>query len=253
MYVGDAQKKLKLGFMQARYIDDQQHPDARILVALSDISEEISCELLASSKHEQEPDTFHGIVARNSRMHEIFRLLELASDSMANVLITGESGTGKELAARAVHYNSARRNRPFVTVNCSALTETLLESELFGHVKGAFTGAYRDKPGRFETANGGTIFLDEIGDISPLIQLKLLRVIQEKVIERVGDNKKIDVDMRVITATNRPLRSLVSKGSFREDLYYRLNTISINLPALRDRGDDINLLFRKFAADYFLP
>ena len=250
LYVKDAEHKLKLAFIQAKLIDRPDLPDVYILVTVSDISEEISCELLESSREEKAPARFHGIVGKTKKMRDIYRLIELASESLVNVLITGESGTGKELVARAIHYTSGRKSRPFVTVNCSALTETLLESELFGHVRGAFTGAYRDKIGKFESANGGTIFLDEIGDISPLIQLKLLRVIQEKTIERVGDNRQMSVDMRIITATNKHLRQMVAEGLFREDLYYRLKVFPIHMIPLRDRKGDIPLLCRSFIEQF---
>ena len=166
--------------------------------------------------------------------------------SEATVLIQGESGTGKELAAGAIHYNSERQNNPFVSVNCSALSESLLESELFGHVKGAFTGAVRDRSGRFEEAHGGTLFLDEIGEISPFIQLKLLRVLQEREIERVGESRKRKIDIRIIAATNKDLYGLVQSGAFREDLYYRLKVFPIQLPPLRKRREDIPLLISDF-------
>jgi transcriptional regulator with GAF, ATPase, and Fis domain len=161
-------------------------------------------------------------------------------------LIQGESGTGKELVAGAIHYNSPQKNGPFQTINCSALPESLLESELFGHVKGAFTGAVRDRKGRFEEADGGTLFLDEIGEISPYIQVKLLRVLQEKEIERVGDSQIRKVDIRIIAATNKKLYSLVSEGHFRQDLYYRLKVFPIDLPPLRRRKEDIPLLANHF-------
>ncbi len=250
VYIMDSEKKLKPGFVQARHLNNPEYSEASILIALADISQEISCELLESSKKDRTPDRFHGIVGKSSSTQEVFRLIGLASESMANVLVTGESGTGKELVARAIHFNSSRRNHPFVTVNCSALAETLLESELFGHVKGAFTGAYRDKTGKIESANGGTIFLDEIGDISPLIQLKLLRVIQEKTIEKVGDNRRINVDMRIVAATNRNLRRLVVEGTFREDFYYRLKVFPIHLIPLRERKNDITLLCRHFVEEF---
>jgi transcriptional regulator with PAS, ATPase and Fis domain len=179
-------------------------------------------------------------------MQEIFRLFEDLADTDTTVLITGESGTGKELVARALHYESIRAAKPLVTVNCSALAENLLESELFGHVKGAFTGAVKDKVGRFQMADGGTIFLDEIGETSSLIQLKLLRVLQEKVFELVGDSKPIAVDMRVIAATNRDLKEKIKSGEFREDLYYRLKVVEIMLPPLRERREDIPLLVDHF-------
>jgi len=188
----------------------------------------------------------HNIVGKSKPMQEIFRLVEQVADSDATVLVEGESGTGKELVARAIHHVSSRADGPFVAVNCSALAESLLESELFGHVRGAFTGALRDKQGRFEAAGGGTIFLDEIGDLSAGIQIKLLRVLQERVIERVGDEKTIPVDIRVVAATHRPLSELVSAGKFRQDLYYRLRVVPVCLPPLRLRRDDIPLLAQHF-------
>lgn len=189
---------------------------------------------------------FQKIIGRNKRMQEMYNLLEDLADLETTVLVTGESGTGKELVAKALHYSGRRAFNPFVAVNCSALTENLLESELFGHVKGAFTGAIRDRDGRFQTANGGTILLDEIGDLSPLIQLKLLRVLQEKVFERVGDSTPRKVDVRVIACTNKNLKEKVRRGEFREDLYYRLKVVEVPLPPLRDRLEDIPLLVDHF-------
>ena len=189
---------------------------------------------------------FQNIIGKNHRLQRVFELIRQCASSDASVLIEGESGTGKELVAQAIHYESARAAGPLVRVNCSALAESLLESELFGHVKGAFTGAVYDKAGRFETADGGTIFLDEIGDISPLIQLKLLRVVQEREFERVGSAEPMKVDVRIITATNRPLKQLMAEGRFREDLYYRLRVVSIELPCVRERRDDIPLLVSHF-------
>jgi transcriptional regulator with GAF, ATPase, and Fis domain len=179
-------------------------------------------------------------------MKQIFSAIGAAAASEATILLQGESGTGKELVAGAIHYNSPRSENPFITVSCSALTESLLESELFGHVKGSFTGAIRDRVGRFEEADGGTIFLDEIGEISPLIQVKLLRVLQEREIERVGESKKRKIDIRIIAATNKDLITLVKGGEFREDLYYRLKVFPINVPPLRKRKEDIPLLFSHF-------
>jgi PAS domain S-box-containing protein len=189
---------------------------------------------------------FQKIIGRNKRMQEMYNLLEDLADLETTVLVTGESGTGKELVAKALHYSGRRAFNPFVAVNCSALTENLLESELFGHVKGAFTGAIRDRDGRFQTANGGTILLDEIGDLSPLIQLKLLRVLEEKVFERVGDSTPRKVDVRVIACTNKNLKEKVRRGEFREDLYYRLKVVEVPLPPLRDRLEDIPLLVDHF-------
>ncbi len=189
---------------------------------------------------------FFEMIGKNHRMREVYQLIDDLADSDATVLVLGESGTGKELVAAAVHQSSHRSTGPFVKVNCSALSENLLESELFGHVRGAFTGAVRDKIGRFERAHGGTIFLDEIGDISPGVQLKLLRVLQEREIERVGSSETIAIDVRVITATNRDLRALIAEGHFREDLFYRLHVMPIELPALRQRKEDIPLLVQHF-------
>jgi PAS domain S-box-containing protein len=186
------------------------------------------------------------IIGKSSAMQKVYRAISAAAASEATILIQGESGTGKELVAGAIHYNGDRRERPLVSVNCSALAETLLESELFGHVKGAFTGANRDRIGRFEEATGGTIFLDEIGELSPYIQVKLLRVLQEREIERVGDSKKHKIDIRVIAATHRDLYAKVRQGLFREDLYYRLKVFPIRLPTLRERRGDAPLLTMHF-------
>jgi transcriptional regulator with PAS, ATPase and Fis domain len=201
----------------------------------------------ALEKELKERHGFQKIIGRNEKMQEVYKLLDSLADTDTTVLITGESGTGKELIADALHYGGVRAAKPMIEVNCAALAENLLESEIFGHVRGAYTGAVRDKAGRFEAANGGTIFLDEIGDVSPRIQLKLLRVLQEKEFERVGDSKPIRVDVRVIAATNRNLKEKIRRGEFREDLYYRLKVVEIMLPPLRDRLDDLPLL-----ADHFL-
>ena len=189
----------------------------------------------------------HNMVGNSNAMQEVYRLIEQVADSNATVLIRGESGTGKDLVAHAVHYNSPRADKPFVKVNCTALPDTLLESELFGHEKGAFTGAVERKPGRFERAHGGTIFLDEIGDFSVNLQVKLLRVIQFREFERVGGTETIKTNVRVIVATNKNLEEQIKEGLFREDLYYRINVFPIYLPPLREHKDDIMLL-----ADYFL-
>ena len=190
------------------------------------------------------------IIGKSNVMQEVFDTIRAAADSDVTVLIQGESGTGKELVAGAIHYHSRRSKKPMIVVNCSALSESLLESELFGHVKGAYTGANYDRTGRFEEADGGTIFLDEIGEVSPLIQVKLLRVIQEKTIERVGESRKRKIDLRIITATNNDLFQLTKEGKFREDLYYRLKVFPINLPPLRIRKDDIPLLVSHFIKTY---
>lgn len=189
---------------------------------------------------------FHNIIGKNLKMQEVYALIENLADVQTTVLITGESGTGKELVAEAIHYKGVRRDMPLVKVNCSALSENLLESELFGHVRGAFTGAVRDKIGRFQRADGGTIFLDEIGDISPRTQLQMLRVLQEMEFERVGDSTPVKIDVRVITATNKDLAAKVRSGEFREDLYYRLKVMELSLPSLRERTDDIPMLLDHF-------
>ncbi|MGQ0809697.1 MAG: sigma-54-dependent transcriptional regulator [Nitrospiraceae bacterium] len=190
--------------------------------------------------------SFAQIVGQSEAMQKVFDVVRKVADSKSNVLICGESGTGKELVARAIHYNSARSPMPFVPVNCSAVPETLLESELFGHMKGSFTGAVSNKAGLFEVANGGTVFLDEIGDTSPATQVKLLRVIQEREFRRVGGTQDVKVDVRVIAATNRDLEKAVAEGTFREDLYYRLDVIPIRLPPLRIRTGDIPHLVKHF-------
>jgi two-component system, NtrC family, response regulator HydG len=194
----------------------------------------------------RERHRFQNLIGRNKTMQDIYRLLEDLANVDTTVLVTGESGTGKELVARALHYSGNRSFKPFVTVNCSALAENLLESELFGHVKGAFTGAIKDRQGRFQAADRGTILLDEIGDISPMIQLKLLRVLQEKEFERVGDSTPQKVNVRVIASTNRHLKEKVGRGEFRQDLYYRLKVVEVALPPLRDRREDLPLLVEHF-------
>ena len=193
---------------------------------------------------------FHLLVGKSRPMQDVFELIDLAAASNATVLITGETGTGKELAARSVHERSGRSLGPLVKVSCSALPESLLESELFGHARGAFTGAIKDKIGRFEMADGGTLFLDEIGDVSPYIQVKLLRFLQEHEFERVGESETRKTDVRIIAATNRDLRQNVKKGDFREDLFYRLKVFPIHLPPLRERKDDIGLLINHFIGKF---
>ncbi len=190
--------------------------------------------------------SFSQLVGQSDAMQKVFDVVRKVADSKSNVLICGESGTGKELVARAIHYNSSRNALPFVAVNCSAVPETLLESELFGHMKGSFTGAVSNKAGLFEVANGGTVFLDEIGDTTPTIQVKLLRVIQEREFRRVGGTQDVKVDVRIVAATNKDLEKAVADGSFREDLYYRLDVIPIRLPPLRMRSGDIPLLVNHF-------
>lgn len=192
---------------------------------------------------------FENIIGISPAMERIFEQIRMVAPTKSTVLIEGESGTGKELIASAIHYNSPRKNKPFIIINCGALTPTLLESELFGHEKGAFTDAYREKPGRFELADGGTLFLDEISETTPEFQVKLLRVIETQTFERVGGIESIKVDVRIITATNKSLKELVQQGKFREDLYYRLNVIRIQVPPLRERREDIPLLVDAFVKE----
>jgi two-component system NtrC family response regulator len=194
--------------------------------------------------------SFGNIIGKSQLMHQVFETIRKVAPTNATVLIEGESGTGKELVAKSIHFNSSRRDKPFVAVNCSALAETLLESEMFGHEKGAFTGAVAMRKGRFELADKGTLFLDEIGEMSTGLQVKLLRVLQEKVFERVGGTKPISVDIRVIAATNRNLKEEMQKGRFREDLYYRLNVVHIELPSLKLRQQDLRLLVDHFIKKY---
>ncbi len=191
-------------------------------------------------------DRFYNMIGVSAQMQTLFELISNAAQSDAPVIILGESGTGKELAAKAIHEAGLRRAKPFIKVNCAALNESLLESELFGHVKGAFTGAHRGREGRFEACNGGDIFLDEIGDLPLSTQIKLLRVLEEKIVERVGDHKPTPVDVRIITATNKNLPDLITKGVYRQDFYYRINVIPIQVPPLRERIEDIPLLARSF-------
>jgi PAS domain S-box-containing protein len=208
-----------------------------IALILGDVTEVTTLRQQMSPRHR-----LGNLVGRDPQMRELFDLVSNVAGSEATVLIRGESGTGKELVARAVHEASGRAEGPFVQVNCSALSENLLESELFGHVKGAYTGAVGDRKGRFQEASGGTIFLDEIGDVSPVVQVKLLRVLQERVIEKVGDNRPIPVDVRVVSATNRDLETLLATGRMREDFFYRIKVVSLTIPPLRDRREDIPLL-----------
>lgn len=194
--------------------------------------------------------SFQNMVGNSPAMHAVYDMVKRVSQTPTNVLITGESGTGKEVVAKAIHYNGPLKDRPFVTVNCGAIPENLMESEMFGHKKGSFTGAVADKAGLFEVADGGTLFLDEVGELPLTIQVKLLRAIQERVIRRVGATDDMKVDVRIIAATNRNLDEMVAKGGFRQDLFYRLNVINIKTPGLRDRRDDIPLLANHFLKKY---
>jgi PAS domain S-box-containing protein len=215
---------------------------------LTDISEidRLDQEVIQLSRQLETEDGFYGIIGSSAAMQGVFDVIEKVAMSDAPVVIYGESGTGKDLVARAIHQAGNRRDRPYIQFNCAALNESLLESELFGHTKGAFTGAYRHRIGRFEAANGGDIFLDEIGDIPLSVQVKLLRVLESKQFERVGDNAPINVDVRIISATNKNLEELIGQKKFREDLYFRINAIAIHLPPLRERAQDIPLLVSAF-------
>lgn len=232
----------------ASILNDSKGEVIGAVETITDITEIIEKEnqIQAFRRELKSKDGFNGLIGVSATMVRVFDLIKNAAQSDAPVFIFGESGTGKELVSRAVHDAGRRRRKPFVKVNCAALTESLLESELFGHVKGAFTGAYRSRKGRFETAQGGDIFLDEIGDLPLSTQVKLLRVLEEKVIERVGDGASIPVDVRIISATNRDLKGLVEKGLFRKDLYFRINVIPIQLPPLRERREDIPLMAESF-------
>ena len=215
---------------------------------LTDLTEVVSKERVITRLRRElsDKDSFHGILGRSTAMTQVFDLVSSAAQSEASVIIYGESGTGKELVASAIHKLGGRKRGPFIKVNCAALSESLLESELFGHVKGAFTGADRTRVGRFEAANGGDIFLDEIGDLPLSTQVKLLRVLQEKEIEKVGDQRPISIDVRILAATNKDLNMLMKEGRFRQDLYYRIGVIPINLPSLQERREDIPLLVKTF-------
>jgi two-component system response regulator AtoC len=204
-------------------------------------------------KQLEERYRFEGIIGKSLAMRELFALLETVAQTSSTILVTGETGTGKELVAHAIHHNSPRRAQRFVAIHCGAIPETLLEAELFGHTRGAFTGAVATRAGRFEEANRGTVFLDEVSTMSPALQMKLLRVIQGREVQRLGDQGVVKVDVRIIAATNHDLAKMVADGTFREDLYYRLNVIPVHMPPLRDRKDDVPLLaqhfLNKFGAD----
>ncbi len=198
----------------------------------------------------QERQALPGIIGQSPAMQEVFSIIQRVAPTTATVLIRGESGTGKELIAKALHFHSPRRDRPFIAVHCAALPETLLESELFGHEKGAFTGAVRARDGKFQAAHGGTLFLDEIGELSPSVQVKLLRFLQERTFERVGSNRSQQVDVRLVAATHRDLEQAIKNGAFREDLYYRLNVVSLRVPPLRERRQDLAALIDHFLSHY---
>ncbi|MFP4446922.1 MAG: sigma-54 interaction domain-containing protein [Desulfosudaceae bacterium] len=232
----------------ARLVKDEKNAVIGVVETVTDLTElkRTRRQLAEADRKLGERHRLNNLIGKSEAMQKVFTAVEAAAASDATILIQGESGTGKELVAGAIHHNSTRSTRPMVTVNCSALSESLLESELFGHVKGAFTGAVRDRRGRFEEADGGTVFLDEIAEISPFIQVKLLRVLQEREVERVGDSRQRKVNIRIVAATNRVLLDQVQKGEFREDLYYRLKVFPIQVPPLRQRKEDIPLLTQHF-------
>ena len=236
-------------YLTKPFINEELLAKVRVMLRIKDLHDELKTEqdkniLLAQELEKRY--SFGSILGKNTQMQAIYELISDISNTDSTVLIQGESGTGKELIAKAIHFNSYRKNRPFVVANCSAYSQNLLESELFGHEKGSFTGAIRKKAGRFELAHGGTIFLDEIGEISPPTQILLLRVLQDHRFERVGGEETLEVDVRIIAATNKNLMEEIRKGTFREDLYYRLNVIPILVPPLREREDDIPLLASHF-------
>lgn len=222
--------------------------ELRIVVDRALNSQELEREVKQLRAQVVQRYAFHNLIGKSPGMQEIYGKIEQVADSRTTVLITGESGTGKELVAKALHYNSSRRERPFIALNCAALPETLIESELFGHEKGSFTDATARRMGQFEQAHTGTLFLDEIGDLSAVTQAKLLRVLQEREFTRIGGVQSIKVDVRIVAATNKNLDELVRKGQFREDLYYRINVIALYLPPLRERGEDVPLLAKHFLA-----
>ena len=222
--------------------------ELRLIVAKALETGELEQEVLQLRAQVAKRYSFHNLIGKSPAMQEIYSKIEQVADTRTTVLITGESGTGKELVARALHYNSARRDRPFIALNSAALPETLIESELFGHEKGSFTDAQSRRIGQFELAHGGTLFLDEIGDLSPATQAKLLRVLQEREFTRVGGTQPVKVDVRIITATNKRLDELVKREAFREDLYYRINVLVLHLPPLRERREDIPLLAQHILA-----
>lgn len=224
--------------------------EVRINIANALKSKNLEVENRVLKKELKREYNFQNIVGNSEPMHRIFDLIARVAQSPTNVLVTGESGTGKEMVAKAIHYNGPLKDKPFITVNCGAIPENLMESEMFGHKKGSFTGAIADKSGLFEVADGGTLFLDEVGELPLSIQVKLLRALQERVIRRVGATEDTRVEVRIIAATNRDLESMVKSGQFREDLYYRLNVIQIKTPPLRDRRDDIPNLALHFLKKY---
>ncbi len=245
----DAMKKGAFDYLEKPFkVDDLRLCIQRALSYNDAISENIYLKKQLKKKYQ-----FNQLIGNSPRIQDVFKMIERVADTDSTILILGESGTGKELVARALHFNSRRQFAHFVPINCSALPENLLESELFGHCKGAFTGAINDKKGLFQEADGGTIFLDEIGSMSQVLQSRLLRVLQEKEVRRVGDNVPVSVNVRVLAATNEPLEKRIQEGTFREDLYYRLNVIAINLPSLRERREDVPVLAMHFLRNKVHP
>lgn len=224
--------------------------EVRLNIANALRSKSLETEVRILKKELVKEYSFQNMIGNSAPMHAVFDLIKRVSSAPTNVLITGESGTGKEVVAKAIHYNGPLKDRPFVTVNCGAIPENLMESEMFGHKKGSFTGAIADKVGLFEVADGGTLFLDEVGELPASIQVKLLRAIQERIIRRVGATDDMKVEVRIIAATNRNLEDMVAKGTFRQDLFYRLNVIGIRTPPLRERQEDIPILAQHFLAKY---
>ncbi|MBW2093985.1 MAG: sigma-54-dependent Fis family transcriptional regulator [Deltaproteobacteria bacterium] len=243
--ISSAVKCIKKGIND--YLVKPFEPESLLLVVEKAFRErEMLREIRDLRKEVNQKYAFGNIIGKNYKMQAIYDLIKKVSPTDARVFIHGETGVGKELVAKAIHFNSRRKNRAFVGINCGALAESLLETELFGHEKGAFTGAIRKKAGKFEYARGGTLFLDEIGDISPRMQVRLLRVLQEKKVERVGGNESIDVDVRLLSATNQDIKEKVARGEFRVELFYRLNVVPIHIPPLRERIEDIPLLVKHF-------
>lgn len=224
--------------------------EVRLNIANALRTQNLEVEVRSLKKELVKEYSFQNMVGNSTAMHSIFDLIKRVSQAPTNILVTGESGTGKEVIAKAIHYNGPLKDKPFVTINCGAIPENLMESEMFGHKKGSFTGAIVDKAGLFEVANGGTLFLDEVGELPLSIQVKLLRAIQERIIRRVGATDDMKIDVRIIAATNRNLEDMVAKGTFRQDLFYRLNVINIKSPSLRDRAEDIPLLANHFLKKY---